>query len=207
MTSHPAPFPPKLTREEIERAALEVQQLLAAAKASGDVVLMDYETEYLKTKLWKRTIKPRILKRDGRICRSCEGPGDVVHHRSYDRDVLEGTNDEMLVTVCKWCHDIIHCEEDGTKRPLADTDAVLFAPKSREIPEPKIDMRKVMCASLPAKPRMTSYQRALWDARVRELYKEKRIKLDEAKRIRDAAKPPVEPPSMTWAEQRAYRMK
>lgn len=197
-----------LTFEEIEQAALEVRQLLDAAKANGDVVLMDYETEYLKTKLWTKTIKPRVLKRDGGICRSCGSSGKVVHHRSYDRDVLEGTNDAMLVTVCEWCHEIIHFEEDGTKRSLADTDAVLFAPKSEEIPEPKIDMRKFSpFGEPPSKPRMTGYQRAMWRARALELWTAKRAKLDEAKRIRDAAKPPVEPPTLTWAEQRAYRMK
>lgn len=207
MRTHPALLPTKLTLEEFERTALETRRILDAAKATGDVVLMDYESEYLPSKLWTKTIKPRILKRDNRICRSCGGPGDVVHHRSYDRDVLEGSNDEMLVTVCKWCHNIIHYEEDGTKRSPADSDAVLFAPKPTEIPEPKIDMRRISHDHPPNKPRMTGYQHALWYAKARELWKKKRGQLDEAKRIRDAAKPPVEQRPMTWAEQREYRMK
>ena len=181
--------------------------MLDAAKAGGDVVLMDYDSEYLKSPTWKKTIKPRILKRDGRICRSCGNSGDVVHHRSYDRDVLEGSNDEMLVTVCKWCHDIIHFDEDGTKRPLAETDAVLFAVKPTTIPEPKIDMRKISFGDPPNKPRMTGYQITLWSAKARELWRKRRAELNEAQRIRDAAKRPAEPPSMTWAEQREWRMK
>ncbi|MFJ3460125.1 HNH endonuclease [Achromobacter spanius] len=207
MKTNHASLPAKLTSAEIKRTALEVRQALTAAKADGDVALMDYESEYLKTNRWKKVIKPRILKRDNRICRSCGSSGNIVHHRSYDRDVLEGRNDEMLVTVCAPCHDIIHFEEDGTKRSLADTDAVLFAPKPTEIPEPKIDMRKVGFASLPNKPRMTGYQQKIWREKVLELAREKRAQVDEKKRRRDDACPPAQVPTMTWAELRAWRMK
>ncbi|CAB3647356.1 hypothetical protein [Achromobacter pestifer] len=62
-----------LTVEEVERLALEVRQALAAAKASGDVVLMDYDSEYLKNKLWTKTIKPRILRRDSRSDHAAAG--------------------------------------------------------------------------------------------------------------------------------------
>jgi|GEM_PF-3525309 len=207
MNSRSAHFPAKLTVEEINQAALETGLLLAAAKAGGDVVLMDYEAEYLKSKLWKKTIKPRVLKRDGGICQSCGCPGDEVHHRTYDRDVLEGSKDEMLVTVCRWCHEIIHFEENGRRRPQVDTDAVLFAPKSTEISEPKIDMRRVTLGQPPGKPRMTGFQRALWFARARELWTKRRAQLDQARGEKDAAKPHVEPSQMTWSEQRDWRKK
>ena len=207
MKTNHALLPAKLTSDKLKRTELEVRQTLTAAKADVDVPLMDYDSEYRKTQLWKKVIKPRILKRDNRICRSCGGSGNIVHHRSDDRDVLEGHNDEMLVTVCEPCHDIIHFEEDGTKRSFTDIDAVLFAPKPTEIPEPKIDMRKVGFALLPSKPRMTGYQQKLWRERVLELVRERRAQLDEKKRRRDEACPPAPIPTMTWAELRAWRMK
>lgn len=207
MSPRPVDLPANLTVEDIEKAVAETGLLLAAAKARGDVVLMDYESEYLKSKLWKKTIKPRILKRDGGICRSCGGSGDEVHHRTYDRDVLEGSNDEMLVTVCRWCHEIIHFDEDGTRRPQADTDAILFAPKPTAIPEPKLDMRRISLGQPPSKPRMTGFQRSLWFVRARELWTERRAQLDQAQQKRGAAKPPAVVPSMTWAEQREWRKK
>ncbi len=207
MSSRQVDLAAKLTLQDIEMAVVETSMLLATAKARGDVMLMDYETEYLKSKLWKKTIKPRILKRDGGICRSCGGPGDEVHHRTYDRDVLEGSNDAMLVTVCRWCHEIIHFDEDGTKRPQASTDAILFAPKPTTIPEPKVDMRRISLGQPPNKPRMTGFQRAMWFARARELWTERRAQLDQARQKRDAAKPPAVVPSLTWAEQREWRKK
>lgn len=112
------------------------------------------------------------------------------------------------MTVCKACHDIIHFEEDGTERSLPDTDAVLFAPKSTEIPEPKIDMRRNGFAVRPSKPRMTSYQDKLWREKVLELARERRAQLDEAQRIKDEANPPAARlPPMIWAELRIWRKK
>lgn len=78
MSSRPDHLLAKLTVEDIEKAVAETGLLLAAARARGDVVLLDYESEYLKSKLWKKTIKPRILKRDDGLCRSCGCPGDEV---------------------------------------------------------------------------------------------------------------------------------
>lgn len=207
MSSRPDPLLAKLTVEDIEKAVAETGLLLAAARARGDVVLLDYQSEYLKSKLWVKTIKPRILKRDGGICRSCGCPGDDVHHRTYDRDILEGANDAMLVTVCRWCHEIIHFDEDGARRPQADTDAILFASKPTQIPEPEVDMRRTSLGQPPSKPRMTGFQRALWFARARELWTERREQLDQAQQKRDAAKPPAVVPSLTWAEQREWRRK
>jgi hypothetical protein len=40
--------------DEISKGALEAGVLLAAAKERGDVMLMDYKTEYLQSKPWKK---------------------------------------------------------------------------------------------------------------------------------------------------------
>lgn len=65
----------------------------------------DYEL-YLASDLWK-TIRERVWVRDGLACRVCNSRAEVVHHTSYDRDVLDGNRDEALVSLCHDCHSAI----------------------------------------------------------------------------------------------------
>ncbi len=58
---------------------------------------------YLATALWK-TIRARVLARDHTTCQACRKKATLVHHKSYDRDVLDGNRDESLVSLCKRCH-------------------------------------------------------------------------------------------------------
>lgn len=60
--------------------------------------------EYLASDLW-RTIRGRILERDGNLCQTCGKPAEVVHHKNYDRPVLEGKQDFQLVSLCHVCHE------------------------------------------------------------------------------------------------------
>lgn len=127
-----------------------------------DVMLMDYHTEYLPSKLWAK-IKRRVLKRDGKKCQSCGGYGIVVHHRSYEREVLEGNADHLLATVCEGCHNIIHFLEDGTRRPEAEWDAVLLGGQHQtDVSEPKIDLRLQRPIYPTGWSRMTARQHAIW---------------------------------------------
>lgn len=67
--------------------------------------LSDYEIGYLKQPLWLETIRPRIIKRDGNKCVLCGAKKFLqVHHRSYDKDVMNGDNDSKLITLCREHH-------------------------------------------------------------------------------------------------------
>lgn len=73
-----------------------------------------YHHEYLKSDLWK-TIKARVLARDGNVCLACDRPAVLVHHKSYDQQVLAGYRDDLLVSLCGDCHGKIEFDEAGKK--------------------------------------------------------------------------------------------
>lgn len=86
---------------------------------------------YLKSDLWQ-WIKDRFKERwrgtDQWICGLC-GTTDnlLLHHRSYDLDVLCGTNTKhLLVPICPACHTKIEFDEQGKKRTLEDANRMLF---------------------------------------------------------------------------------
>lgn len=104
--------------QKVEPSLLKLKRRLAK-EGIHDLANMDYE-KYLRTVFWKE-IKEWILDRDNNKCTIC---GTVksrfcdleVHHRSYDLEVLEGRNDEMLVSLCPRCHKLIEFYSDGRKR-------------------------------------------------------------------------------------------
>lgn len=132
------------------------------SRVKSDVTLMDY-ADYLKSALWKR-IKKRVLERDTKTCQCCGGKGNVVHHRSYERDVMEGHNDAMLATVCNGCHDIIHFTDVGERRGAAEADAVFVAgQRQTDIPPVgKIDLRSPKINYPGGTKRVTSLQFGLF---------------------------------------------
>ncbi|CAN7782845.1 hypothetical protein LJR175_008249 [Variovorax sp. LjRoot175] len=155
---------PTLTPDDLARMFRELEERAAARpKRITDVMLMDYQGQYLPSALWKE-IKERVLERDQRICQSCGGRGSVVHHRSYERDVLEGRNDAMLATVCSGCHNIIHFTDDGKPRPEEEWDAILLAGQHQTDIPPigKIDLRKPVLPRPPNYERMTARQLGLF---------------------------------------------
>ena len=170
------------TPEEIEEDLKELRRKLAAPKKRiTDVMLMDYRDQYLRSAGWRR-IKKRVLERDQHICQSCGGVGDVVHHRTYSREVLEGKDDSMLSTVCSGCHDFIHFTDDGTKRSESKTDVLLLTGRRQtDIPDIKIDLRK----PIPSMPenwhRMTAAQHAIWYETFSRLRREKLLKKNKNK--------------------------
>lgn len=72
--------------------------------------------QYLESDLW-RSIRECVLKRDGGKCRCCGRPTRTVHHKSYDRVVLDGKKDEELISLCTDCHKAIEFNDDGSGRP------------------------------------------------------------------------------------------
>ena len=166
------------TPEEIEKFFQECRQRLdAPPKRVTDVTLMDYQGQYLRSSRWRR-IRKRVLERDARVCQSCGGQGNVVHHRSYAREVLEGNDDSMLTTVCSGCHELIHFDDKGLKRTDAECDRLLLAGQlQKEIPEIKIDLRATSPPIPVSWSRMTAVQRNLWLQTYTQRRREKWLKL------------------------------
>jgi 5-methylcytosine-specific restriction endonuclease McrA len=131
------------------RAAAEIQ--LASSR------LEPRYRDYLNSPLWKRVIRPRVLKRDNYLCRRCGGTANRVHHKSYAPEVLAGDRDEELASVCEGCHDVIHFDDLGNPRTDAEKARVLSEPKTDIcFPAPKYDLRKDNKHNYPAEWRRMS---------------------------------------------------
>jgi hypothetical protein len=120
--------------------------------------------DYLNSPLWKRVIRPRVLKRDNYLCRRCGGTANRVHHKSYAPEVLAGNCDEELASICEGCHDFIHFDDSGKPRSEAETARLLAEPKTDIcFPAPKYDLRKDRTYKYPAEwRRMSAVERAAW---------------------------------------------
>lgn len=112
--------------ETVEPSLLKLKRRL---KKDGihEIDSMDY-VKYLRSVFWKE-IKEWVLERDNFKCVVCAAEKRKfyeleVHHRSYDQDVLEGKNDEMLASLCPRCHKLIEFNPDKSKRKcLQEKDA------------------------------------------------------------------------------------
>jgi len=94
--------------------------------------------KYLKSSLWRKIIRPRVLKRDSNKCQIC---GEIpkksylcVHHICYNKEVMAGEDDTQLITLCKRHHTQIEFEkgkrlESGgrSKRRKRSTEEVQVA--------------------------------------------------------------------------------
>ena len=81
---------------------------------------------YIASKKWK-DIRARVLTRDEFKCQMCLGHADQVHHKSYDKDVLDGKRDDQLVAICQSCHRYIEFDNAGNKNGLKAANAKLNA--------------------------------------------------------------------------------
>ncbi len=159
----------------------------------------DYE-KYLRRVLWK-TIKARVLERDGHQCVRCGGKASIVHHRTYDQAVLDGLADDWLKTLCEGCHEVVHYDESGHWRSWHDAEGVLATPDTAaDFPEPVVDLR----SRYPTLPdnwkRMSAVQRSAWYRRYNE------IRLAKAK-VRAKHNPTVRSfPSSTAAQHAAFEI-
>lgn len=76
--------------------------------------------DYLNGENWK-IIREEILKRDNNVCRICKATATLVHHFKYTREILEGKNCAMLVSLCQSCH--YKCHHDYEGRTLGPKDS------------------------------------------------------------------------------------
>ena len=88
----------------------------------------NYEA-YLATPQWK-SIRRRVVKRDGGLCRLCGSRAQCVHHISYEQNVMIGQKDSDLISLCRACHKGL--EYDGKRhRDEAEKLALLTAKLGR----------------------------------------------------------------------------
>ncbi len=82
-----------------------------------------YET-YLQSDEWA-ALRLRIMTRDKFTCVACGNKSSCVHHRSYDRDTMDGKRLHKLVSLCNECHQHVHFI--GEEKQLMDiTDTRLL---------------------------------------------------------------------------------
>ena len=70
---------------------------------------------YLKSGLWMG-IRLKVLRSYNYRCCKCNQKATVIHHTSYDRSDLDGTNLANLYALCSNCHDIIHGKDPIPRR-------------------------------------------------------------------------------------------
>ncbi|HSW15063.1 MAG TPA: hypothetical protein VLI06_19605 [Solimonas sp.] len=93
-------------------------------------------SEYLRSPLWRR-IRRRVMKRDSSQCQLCLRRADVVHHISYEYQVIVGKRDDDLVSLCNACHEALEFDSDGRHRSVEEKLAVFSERKTqaqREMP-------------------------------------------------------------------------
>jgi len=72
--------------------------------------------DYLNGDLWL-DIKARVLFMY-KTCYCCGQKAQLVHHMSYEKDVLLGKNLKMLKSICHRCHESIEFTKDNQKLSL-----------------------------------------------------------------------------------------
>jgi 5-methylcytosine-specific restriction endonuclease McrA len=78
-----------------------------------------YET-YLQSDEWA-ALRLRIMTRDKFTCVACGNKSSCVHHRSYDRDTMDGKRLHKLVSLCNECHQHVHfIGEERQSMEIAD---------------------------------------------------------------------------------------
>ena len=89
-----------------------------------DLGFESYEA-YQRSELWK-SIRVRVIERDGEICQCCKKrPIKCVHHKQYDLDTLAGASLKHLVGLCGGCHRMAEFHKRGGKNTLREANKKL----------------------------------------------------------------------------------
>lgn len=87
--------------------------------------------DYLGSEVWK-SIRQKILDRDGYRCRICGKRTCVVHHRNYDSATMSGDSLDSLISLCRGCHKSVHRDEHGKRHGILETERKLVKLLSHE---------------------------------------------------------------------------
>lgn len=82
--------------------------------------------EYLASDEWEK-IRGKKLRRDPRCFVCWSSPATQVHHAAYDVEVLLGRVPELLVPICRSCHEHIELDEEGNKVSIEDANRRMIA--------------------------------------------------------------------------------
>lgn len=69
--------------------------------------------KFLRSSAWRKTRK-RVLDRNQGLCVICKKSAEEIHHHDYLDEIVEGTRDDLLVSLCEDCHRRI--EFDGREK-------------------------------------------------------------------------------------------
>jgi hypothetical protein len=96
---------------------LREKRRLAIIQWKKDLAEMGFQSyaDYLSSDLWA-SIKRAVMDRAKGKCRLCRKEAEVVHHRRYDRCVMEGKANCHLVALCRVCHHNVEVNHNGEKR-------------------------------------------------------------------------------------------
>lgn len=161
---------------------LRQKRLAAIEQWKRDLLEMGFSTygEYLASPLWA-SIKQRVMERAKGKCRLCRKEAEVVHHRRYDRDVMEGTRICHLIALCRTCHHNVEFNHNGQKRTSRGAE---------------IAYKRMMKRAERNKPLVASAAARAWGKRIGLLRaaKGRKKKEEERQRKREEAQKKAEQP-------------
>lgn len=79
---------------------------------------------YLKSEEWK-LLRAEVMP-PGCKCIVCSREATDLHHFSYSVSVLLGVHKELLLPLCRKCHEDVELDEKRKKRPLWESQAILI---------------------------------------------------------------------------------
>jgi hypothetical protein len=100
----------------------------------------DSYQDYCDSELWKKEIRPKVIRRDKGMCCKC-GKNDrhdsiQIHHTEYTKDNLSGKSLDGMVCACAGCHYRAEFTSKDKKRSLAQANAYLRKPFKHKIKKP-----------------------------------------------------------------------
>jgi hypothetical protein len=111
--------------------------------------------DYLASERWSN-IREVVLKRDQWICTGCGDRATQVHHHSYAREVLLGSNLRPLSAICRRCHQQIEFDRRNGKLAPSRANRKLRAKRRRS----KGRIAQIKAAILPPSPTATEIKYA-----------------------------------------------